>query len=61
MFCSSSSFVSATMAKSLAGMPLRCGLSPYRPKAMPQRPDFRDERTMPRAMRAARFFWKMPR
>src|SRR5437879_835165 len=28
MFCSSSSFVSATMAKSLAGIPFRWGLSP---------------------------------
>ena len=41
MFCSSSSLVSATIAKSLAGMPLRWGLSPYRPNAMPHRPDFR--------------------
>src|SRR5439155_20753369 len=61
MFCSSSSFVSATIAKSLAGIPLRCGLSPYRPNAMPQRSDFRADNTMPRTMRAARFFWKMPR
>ena len=28
MFCSSSSTLSATIAKSFAGMPLRCGLSP---------------------------------
>src|SRR4029434_10380473 len=45
MFCSSSSWVSATMAKSLAGIPLRWGLSPYRPNAIPHRPAFRAERT----------------
>src|SRR5215470_13824748 len=28
---------------------------------MPHRPAFRAERTMPRQIRAARFFWKMPR
>src|SRR5438034_11512990 len=28
---------------------------------MPHRPALRAERTMPRLMRAARFFWKMPR
>src|SRR6266446_5984051 len=61
MFCSSSSCESATMAKSFAGMPLRWGLSPYRPKAMPHRPALRAESTMPRQMRAARFFWKMLR
>jgi hypothetical protein len=61
MCCSSSSFVSATIAKSLAGMPLRWGLSPYRPNAMPQRPAFREESTIPRVTRAARFFWKIPR
>ena len=61
MFCSSSSLLSATMAKSLAGMPFRWGLSPYRPKAMPQRPALRDDSTIPRVIRDARFFWKIPR
>ena len=61
MCCSSSSLVSATIAKSLAGIPFRCGLSPYRPNAMPHRPAFRDESTIPRVIRAARFFWKIPR
>ena len=51
----------ATMAKYLAGMPLRSGLSPYRPKEIPGFPSRCAASTMARLMLAASFFWKIPR
>ena len=57
---SSSSF-GATMAKFLAGMPLRSGESPYRPNAIPILPSFRAASTIPRQMFFASVFWKIPR
>jgi hypothetical protein len=51
----------ATMAKLFAGMPLRSGLSPYRPKEMPGFPSWWAARTIARLMFFARFFWKIPR
>jgi len=51
----------ATMANALAGIPLRSGLSPYRPNEMPGFPSLCAARTMARLMFFARVFWKMPR
>ena len=57
---SSSVGSSATMAKYLAGMPLRSGESPYLPKAVPILPSFRAASTMVRQIFLDRLFWKMP-
>jgi hypothetical protein len=45
----------------LRGNAVTLGAVSYRPNAMPHRPDLRAESTIPRVIRAARFFWKMPR
>ena len=58
---SNSSGSSATTANCLAGIPLRSGESPYRPKAVPILPSFRAANTMDRTMFRARVLWNIPR